>query len=199
MTKQTCACPEEVRDILLDNYLSSLFKKMNQIFKQLNSRVLASCLFSNERQKLMISSRALSYELHKPLSGVSRSGNSLTRRNMGFLQAHYSFGIRYLSNGLNSRKTKSGDENNGNENRSPIRRAALTGAGLLTLAMTKTKWVLAAAKLTKFTSVFSMLASSAVYGMFFGFPFAIGMVGLIAIHEAVSITMSSFVDNKILL
>jgi Zn-dependent protease len=52
------------------------------------------------------------------------------------------------------------------------------------VALTKTKWVLGAAKLTKMSSLVSMLASSAAYGFFFGPAFGVGMVGLIAVHEA---------------
>jgi Zn-dependent protease len=48
----------------------------------------------------------------------------------------------------------------------------------------KTKYILAALKLTKFASLGSMLFTIGTYSMFFGLPYAVGMVGLITIHEA---------------
>lgn len=47
----------------------------------------------------------------------------------------------------------------------------------------KTKFLLAALKITKVGPLLSMLATSATYSLFFGWPFACGMVGLIFIHE----------------
>jgi len=54
-------------------------------------------------------------------------------------------------------------------------------AGLLLWG--KTKWVLAGLKFTKFLPALSMLASTGAYAFFFGWPFGVGMVGLIAVHE----------------
>ena len=50
--------------------------------------------------------------------------------------------------------------------------------------MGKTKWVFAALKLTKMAPLLSMLLTTAAYSMFFGWPYAAGMVGLIFVHEA---------------
>lgn len=47
----------------------------------------------------------------------------------------------------------------------------------------KTKYVLAALKLTKMAPLASMVITSATYSLFFGWPYAIGMVGLIFVHE----------------
>ena len=61
------------------------------------------------------------------------------------------------------------------------------GAGLLgaaSLLFGKTKYVLAALKLTKLASLGSMVVSIGAYSMFFGLPYACGMVGLITVHEA---------------
>jgi len=60
------------------------------------------------------------------------------------------------------------------------------GAGLLggaSLLFGKTKYVLAALKLTKFASLGSMILSIGTYSMFFGLPYATGLVGLLLIHE----------------
>lgn len=47
----------------------------------------------------------------------------------------------------------------------------------------KTKYLLAALKVTKLAPLASMLISSAAYSMIFGWPYAVGMVGLIFVHE----------------
>jgi len=47
----------------------------------------------------------------------------------------------------------------------------------------KTKWLFAAFKFLKFGSLISMLGTVVVYSMFFGWPFAIGFVALIFVHE----------------
>jgi len=60
------------------------------------------------------------------------------------------------------------------------------GLGLLGAASVlfgKTKYVLAALKVTKLASLGSMLVTIGTYSMFFGWPYAVGMVGLILVHE----------------
>lgn len=47
----------------------------------------------------------------------------------------------------------------------------------------KAKYVFVALKITKLSSLASMLLSSAAYGYIFGWPYGIGMVGLIFVHE----------------
>jgi hypothetical protein len=54
------------------------------------------------------------------------------------------------------------------------------GASLL---FGKTKYVFAALKLTKAAPLASMVLSSFAYSFFYGWPYAIGMVGLIFCHE----------------
>jgi len=61
------------------------------------------------------------------------------------------------------------------------------GFGLLGAASVlfgKTKYLLAALKFTKLASLGSMVFTIGTYSMFFGWPYAVGMVGLIAVHEA---------------
>lgn len=57
--------------------------------------------------------------------------------------------------------------------------AALAGSVLFG----KAKYVIAALKITKLSSLASMLLSSVAYGYIFGWPYGIGMVGLIFVHE----------------
>lgn len=57
------------------------------------------------------------------------------------------------------------------------------GTGLVLLAG-KGKYLLGALKLTKFASLGSMLLTVGTYSMFFGLPYAAGMVGLILVHES---------------
>jgi len=61
------------------------------------------------------------------------------------------------------------------------------GAGLLgaaSLLFGKTKYLLAALKLTKLASLGSMIVSIGAYSMLFGLPYGCGIVGLITVHEA---------------
>jgi len=61
------------------------------------------------------------------------------------------------------------------------------GAGLLgaaSLLFGKTKYLLAALKVTKLASLGSMVVSIGAYSVFFGVPYACGIVGLIFVHEA---------------
>lgn len=48
----------------------------------------------------------------------------------------------------------------------------------------KGKYILGALKLTKFASLGSMLLSVGTYSMFFGLPYATGMVALLLVHES---------------
>jgi len=50
--------------------------------------------------------------------------------------------------------------------------------------LSKAKFAVGALKLSKFSTLISMGASVGAYTMFYGFPFAIGMVGLIFVHES---------------
>ena len=60
--------------------------------------------------------------------------------------------------------------------------AGMAGTGALVL-FGKTKYVLAALKLTKLAPLGSMILTVGTYSMFFGLPYAAGMVGLILVHE----------------
>mmetsp|Transcript_4794 Transcript_4794/g.7252 ORF Transcript_4794/g.7252 Transcript_4794/m.7252 type:complete len:356 (+) Transcript_4794:59-1126(+) len=85
------------------------------------------------------------------------------------------------NNRRNYRKNlKEPDEN---EKKSTVmkRLGVLTGIGSLILA--KGKYVLVGLKLTKATPLVSMVLSSAAYSMFFGWPYAVGMVGQMFVHE----------------
>jgi hypothetical protein len=55
------------------------------------------------------------------------------------------------------------------------------GAGALLVG--KGKYILGALKLTKLSSLASMFVTVGAYSMVFGAPYAIGMVGLILVHE----------------
>ncbi len=60
----------------------------------------------------------------------------------------------------------------------------LVGAGIsASMLMGKTKYVLVALKLTKAAPLVSMVISSLAYSLVFGLPYAVGMVGLIFVHE----------------
>ncbi|EEC44930.1 predicted protein [Phaeodactylum tricornutum CCAP 1055/1] len=74
----------------------------------------------------------------------------------------------------------------GGGKRPPSNNRIAQGAGMLGAASVlfgKTKYVLAALKLTKLASLGSMVVTIGTYSMFFGLPYAAGMVGLITVHE----------------
>lgn len=56
-------------------------------------------------------------------------------------------------------------------------------APLLLLAATKFKWLLVIFKFKAFTTFATMLVSVWAYALFFGLPFAVGLVALLFIHE----------------
>jgi Zn-dependent protease len=58
----------------------------------------------------------------------------------------------------------------------------MMGTGALVL-FGKGKYLLGALQLTKFASLGSMVLTVGTYSMFFGMPYAVGMVGLITVHE----------------
>jgi hypothetical protein len=58
--------------------------------------------------------------------------------------------------------------------------------GAASVLFGKTKYLLAALKVTKLASLGTMVFTIGTYTMFFGFPYAVGMVGLILVHEMVS-------------
>ena len=60
--------------------------------------------------------------------------------------------------------------------------ASVGTAGMLLAG--KGKYLIGALKLTKFASLGSMLVTVGTYSMFYGWPFATGMVGLILVHES---------------
>ena len=60
----------------------------------------------------------------------------------------------------------------------------LVGIPVLGALLGKTKYLMVGAQLFKFKSLASMMLSVGVYGMFFGLPYAAGMVGMLAVHEA---------------
>ena len=71
-------------------------------------------------------------------------------------------------------------------NRSSSSNRWAQGVGILGAASVlfgKTKYILAALKVTKLASLGSMVLSIGAYSMLFGWPYAIGVVGLIFCHE----------------
>jgi len=90
--------------------------------------------------------------------------------------------VASFSNGSSSNNNHRDDEGNSLSSRNAGRMAGIGGA--VAMLWGKTKWIIGALKFTKFSSVISMAATTGAYSIFFGFPFAAGMVGQIALHEA---------------
>ena len=67
--------------------------------------------------------------------------------------------------------------------KSLLSRSLAIGSGLVVLAG-KTKYLFLALKLTKLSSVLSLLASSAAYAFIYGPLFGVGMVSMILVHES---------------
>jgi len=80
--------------------------------------------------------------------------------------------VRFMSTGSQDNKSNSN------------KLGTLASAGMaLSVLAGKTKYLFVALKLTKAMPLVSMMLSSAAYSIFYGWPFAIGMVGLIFTHE----------------
>ena len=85
---------------------------------------------------------------------------------------------------------KSTDPNDNTEDKKNVEKPKSSKTGMLislgvgaSFLMGKMKFVLVGLKLTKATPLISMVLTSATYSLFFGWPYAIGMVGLIFVHE----------------
>jgi hypothetical protein len=72
-----------------------------------------------------------------------------------------------------------GEKNQSSSNAGMLGSVALAGS----VFFGKAKYVIAALKITKLSSLASMMLSSVAYGYIFGWPYGIGMVGLIFVHE----------------
>jgi Zn-dependent protease len=90
-------------------------------------------------------------------------------------------GIRPVPN--NNQQEPEEDTRLSESTRTMLSRLGIVGSGLIFLAG-KTKFVLVALKMTKMTSIFSLLASTAAYGMVYGLPFGLGIVGMLLVHES---------------
>ena len=77
---------------------------------------------------------------------------------------------------------KSSPDVKGDNSSSRISTIASVGLGLSVL-LGKTKYVLVALKLTKAAPLLSMIATSLTYSLFFGWQYAVGMVGMLFFHE----------------
>jgi len=86
---------------------------------------------------------------------------------------------------INSQQRQDEEDNTGlsEATKARLSRLGMLGTGLAFVAG-KTKYVLVALKMTKMTSVFSLLASTAAYTLVYGLPFAMGMVGMLLVHES---------------
>ena len=109
-----------------------------------------------------------------------------------------SFSLK-ASQRIDCRALLSTQRSNDNEDKTRTRLSQAAGVGgAMAILWGKGKWFLAAAKLTKFTSLISMLASTAAYALFFGWPFAIGLVGQIALHESVRFLFSLRIETLLM-
>ena len=80
--------------------------------------------------------------------------------------------------------TNRGFSGNSRQPVKPGRKGALATLGVgASFLFGKTKFLLGALKITKAGPLISMLITSATYSLFFGWPYACGMVGLIFVHE----------------
>ena len=85
---------------------------------------------------------------------------------------------------LSSNENRSSDDKSNPEPEKKSRRGVLISMGLgASFLFGKMKFVLVALKITKAAPLISMVVTSATYSLFFGWPYAIGMVGLIFVHE----------------
>lgn len=85
------------------------------------------------------------------------------------------------NNNNNNNKQKFGF---GKQMKMPSNTAIGAASSMALVSLTKGKSILAALKLTKFASLGSMLVTVGAYTSIYGFPYAVGMVGLILVHES---------------
>lgn len=110
--------------------------------------------------------------LHSTL--LSKSRNSLFRHPFHPSPLHIHVGsISYFSSQFGGGRRPGGNR--------IAQGAGLLGAGAVLLG--KSKYLLGALKLTKLASLGSMVLTIGTYSVFFGVPYAVGMVGLITVHE----------------
>lgn len=93
---------------------------------------------------------------------------------IGCLGTTASSSVAYYSNQSSGRPPSTG----GNK---IARGVGLLGAASVLLG--KSKYIFAALKVTKLASLGSMVLTVGTYSLFFGWPYAVGMVGLIFVHE----------------
>lgn len=94
--------------------------------------------------------------------------------------------FRCLSSNENKPIGEKQDDNNAEPEKpeKKSRRGVLLSMGLgASFLFGKMKFVLVALKISKAAPLISMVVTSATYSLFFGWPYAIGMVGLIFVHE----------------
>ncbi len=85
-------------------------------------------------------------------------------------------------NMTSARRFSSNDDHEEKVKKSKLGMIASVGLGA-SMLMGKTKYVFVALKLTKAAPLASMILTSFTYSLFFGWPYAVGMVGLIFCHE----------------
>jgi hypothetical protein len=89
-----------------------------------------------------------------------------------------SYSLQQRSFSSFGKRTPTGGGGGGDKRSRFITLAASVGA----IAIAKAKYVLVGLKLAKITPLISMLISTGAYAIFWGWPYAAGMVGLIFVH-----------------
>ena len=154
-----------------------------QLNSALRKRVGASAFYNEiERQQ------------YSTISSQSYTTRKNNENRSGRLHNHFRYSSFMPGNGSSNDKSKQMKKSNNDEpddeqpdNNKPAPRSR---AGMLvslgigaSFLFGKMKFVLIGLKLTKAAPLISMLITSATYSLFFGWPYAIGMVGLIFVHE----------------
>mmetsp|Transcript_16825 Transcript_16825/g.38861 ORF Transcript_16825/g.38861 Transcript_16825/m.38861 type:complete len:417 (-) Transcript_16825:12-1262(-) len=155
---------------------------------------------AREKNKLSVQTRPfsvmsspLSLGRASTLSSITSSSGCIDRNNnIGFFSIFHQQHKQQPHNQMPSRSpnynsvayfSRSRQNRRPPSNKSGIRNTiGMIGTGALVL-FGKTKYVLAALKLTKLAPLGSMIITVGTYSMFFGLPYAAGMVGLILVHE----------------
>lgn len=110
------------------------------------------------------------------------SGQTTTRPSTSTLSFRNAAALCTQSGGGGDRGPGWGRKQQEKKDRSPLSFLGPIAVGASVVAA-KGKYVLGALKLTKMSTLISMGISTAGYAMFYGWPFAVGMVGLIFVHE----------------
>ena len=169
------------RNLLLDEIVTTpSIKRANQK----NSTVLNERVYTSMTKRFLLQSKYhRSTSTKRPGPAFSIPPSSLIRSNT-IIRSPYTMlsSTHHFSDGSGG-PSRFPQVNPPNKSTSSRLAQGVGMLGAASVLFGKTKYILAALKVTKLASLGSMVLSIGAYSMLFGWPYAIGVVGLIFCHE----------------